>query len=41
MLQVDIGEIEVDALHQQVGGDENLAIRVVKYGAVIAHAVLC
>jgi hypothetical protein len=28
------------ALHQHIGGDEHLAVRIVKNGAVIAHAVL-
>ena len=40
MLQVDIGEVEVYALHEQVGGDEYLAVGVGENGAVVADAVL-
>ena len=40
VLQGDVGEVEVDALHEHVGGDEHLCVRIVKYGAVIAYAVL-
>ena len=41
MLEVDICQIEVYALHEHVGGDEHFCIWIVKYGAVIAYAVLC
>ena len=40
MLQVDVGEVEVDTLHEHVGGDKNLGVGKREYGAVVAYAVL-
>ena len=39
VLQVDVGQVEMDTLHQQVGGDEHFLIRIKEYGAVVADAV--
>ena len=39
MLEVDVGEIEVDSLHEHVGGDEHFLIGVGEYSAVVAYAV--
>ena len=39
VLHRDVGEVEVYALHEHVGGDEHLALGVVKHGAVVANAV--
>ena len=41
VFEVDISKVEVYALHQQVGGDEYLAVGITQYGAVIAYAVPC
>ena len=40
VLQVDVGEVKVYALHQQVGGDEYFTVGIREYGAVVAYAVL-
>ena len=39
VLQVDVGQIEVYAFHQQVGGDEHFLVGVGEHGAVVAYAV--
>ena len=39
MLQVDVGQVEMDTLHQQVGGDKYFLIRIRENGAVVAYAV--
>ena len=36
--EVGVGEVEVYALHEHVGGDEHLALGVGEHGAVVAHA---
>ena len=41
MLHVDVGEVEVYTFHQHIGRHEYFLVRIVEYGAVIAHAVLC
>ena len=39
VLQVDVGEVEVYALHEQVGGYEHFAVWIGEHGAVVADAV--
>jgi hypothetical protein len=40
MLHVHISQVKVDTLHEHVRRDEHTAVRIGKYGAVIAYAVL-
>lgn len=37
MFQRDVGEVEVYAFEQQVGGDEGALVSVVEYGGIVAH----
>ena len=39
MLQVDICEVEVYALHEHICSYEHFRVGVVEHGAVIAHAL--
>ena len=41
MLERHVCEVEVDALHEQVGGDEHVVLLAteVEHGAVVAHAL--
>ena len=41
MLHVDICQVEMHALHQHVCCYEHFGMRIMKYGAVVSHAVLC
>ena len=38
MFQRGVDQIEVDALHEQVARDEQVAVVVAEHGAVVAHA---
>ena len=37
MLHINISEVEVDTLHEHIGGDEHLFVGIVEHGTVIAN----
>ena len=39
MLQVDVGEVEMNAFHQQVCGDKHFFVGVGEHSAVVADTV--